>query len=100
MYEIPSKKFNQSQPLKHVKYWMRNDDATLFRMDDRNIQVNFNDRTKLVIFWTTKKMMMVHSIKEQGKLVALTHVNSQQPNSEEKKRYNMARSMLAAMSTR
>ncbi|OHT04096.1 CAMK family protein kinase [Tritrichomonas foetus] len=100
MYELPAKHFSSATPMKHVKYWMRNDDATLFRMDDRNIQVNFNDRTKLVIFWNNKKMMMVHSIKEAGKLVALTHVNSQQPNSEERKRYNVARSMLAAMSVR
>ncbi|KAK8866911.1 hypothetical protein M9Y10_009879 [Tritrichomonas musculus] len=100
MFELPAKKFNQNSPMKHVKYWMRNDDATLFRMDDRNIQVNFNDRIKLIIFWNSKKMMMVHSIREAGKLVALTHVNSQQANSEERKRYNVARSMLAAMSTR
>lgn len=100
MFELPAKKFPQNTPMKHVKYWMRNDDATLFRMDDRNIQVNFNDRIKLIIFWNTKKMMMVHSIREAGKLVALTQVNSQQANSEERKRYNVARSMLAAMSTR
>ena len=100
MFDLPSKKYNPNSTLRHVKYWMRNDEATLFRMDDRNIQVNFNDRTKLVIFWNNKKMMMVHSIKEPGKLLPLTYVNSQQPNSDERKRYNVARSMLAAMSVK
>lgn len=98
MYELPAHHYNQTTPMHHVKYWMRNDDATLFRMEDRNIQVNFNDRLKLLIFWNDKKMIMIHSIKETGKLLTLNDVNNMSPLSEEKKRFNVAKVMLAEMS--
>ena len=100
MFELPDHQYNQSNPMHHVKYWMRNDDATLFRMEDRNIQVNFNDRTKLLIFWNTKKMIMIHSIKETGKLLTLNDVNNMNPMRDEKKRFNVAKVMLAEMSGR
>ena len=98
MFELPDHQYDQSEPMHHVKYWMRNDDATLFRMEDRNIQVNFNDHTKLLIFWNTKKMIMIHSIKETGKLLSLNDVNNMNPMREEKKRFNVAKVMLAEMS--
>lgn len=98
MFELPEHRFNQSVPMRHVKYWMRNDQATLFRMDDRNIQVNFNDRTKLIIFWNTKQMMMVHNIKEIGQVIAISDVTNQSPMSEERKRFAVAKAMLAEMS--
>ena len=72
--------------------------STLFRMDDRNIQVNFNDRTKLIIFWNTKQMMMVHNIKESGQVIAISDVTNQSPSSEERKRFTVAKAMLAEMS--
>ena len=98
MYELPAHHYSSSIPMRHVKYWMRNDDATLFRMDDRNIQVNFNDRVKIIIFWNSKKMIMIHSIKETGKLLALNDVNNMSPLSEERKRFSVAKVMLAEMS--
>ncbi|OHT06860.1 CAMK family protein kinase [Tritrichomonas foetus] len=98
MYELPAHHYSQTIPMRHVKYWMRNNDATLFRMDDRNIQVNFNDRTKVVIFWNSKKMIMIHSIKETGKLLPLNDVNNMSPLSEERKRFSVAKAMLAEMS--
>ena len=100
MFELPENHPNPSQPLRHVKYWIRNDDATLFRMEDRDIQVNFNDRTKIVIFWSTKKLMMVHSIKESGRLVSLHDLDSSPVHAEEKKRFSVAKTLLAEMSGR
>lgn len=100
MYELPDKHFIPSKPMKHVKYWMRNDEATLFRMEDRDIQVNFNDRVKIVIFWSSKKLMMVHSIKESGRLIPLCDLGSGASNAEEKRRFTIAKAMLAEMSGR
>ena len=100
MYELPNIKLDPNQPLKHVKYWMRNDDATLFRMEDRDIQVNFNDRTKLIIFWGTKKLMMVQSIKELGKLIPISELGPNSSSTEEKKRFIVAKAMLNEMSGR
>jgi polo-like kinase 1 len=100
MFELPARPYSETAPLRHVKYWMRNDNATLFRMDDRNIQVNFNDRCKVVIFWETKKMTMVRNIRDAGKLVAFADLNEQGALNEEYKRFNIAKAMLAEMSTR
>ncbi|KAH0794112.1 CAMK family protein kinase [Histomonas meleagridis] len=100
MYELPKKPFDRFVPMRHVKYWMRNEEATLFRMDNRNIQVNFNDRTKLIIFWSTKKMIMVHSIKETARLKSLAEISSKPPYDEERKRFHFAKQMLTEMSER
>lgn len=100
MFELPSSKYNSAIPLRHVKYWIRNDEATLFRMEDRDIQVNFNDRTKIVIFWSTKKLMLVHSIKESGMLIGLTELANGVSHAEEKKRFSVAKQLLAEMSGR
>jgi polo-like kinase 1 len=100
MFELPPRPYSEAATLRHVKYWMRNDEATLFRMDDRNIQVNFNDRCKVVIFSGIKKMTMVRNIREAGNLIALSDVNAQGPLNEEYKRYNVAKAMLAEMTGR
>jgi polo-like kinase 1 len=100
MFELPARPYSQSVPLHHVKYWMRNDEATLFRMDDRNIQVNFNDRFKVVIFWNTKKMTMVKNIRDSGNLVSLADLTPQGPLVEEYKKFSVAKAMLAEMSGR
>jgi polo-like kinase 1 len=100
MYELPDERYSDAVPMRHVKYWMRNDDAALFRMDNRNIQVNFNDRKKVIIFWNAKKMLMVQSIRETGKLIPLAEVNAQGPLSEERRRIQVAKAMLAEMSGR
>ncbi|OHT14614.1 CAMK family protein kinase [Tritrichomonas foetus] len=98
MYEMPSKRYVSSSPLKHVKYWIRNEEAALFRLDDKNIQVNFNDRTKLVIFWNSRKMMIVQSIKDAGRPIPIAQVCAMPSSSDERKRYRVAKSMLAALS--
>jgi polo-like kinase 1 len=100
MFELPGARYSDAVPLRHVKYWMRSDEATLFRMDDRTIQVNFNDRTKVVIFWNTKMMTMVRNIRETGRLHALSDVTGQAHLSEERRRFEVAKGMLAEMSGR
>jgi polo-like kinase 1 len=100
MFELPEHRYSESVPLHHVKYWMRNDEATLFRMEDRNIQVNFNDRAKVVIFWNTKMMTMVRNIREAGRLLALSDVSASAQLAEERRRFNIAKEMLAEMSGR
>jgi polo-like kinase 1 len=98
MFRPPSGTFDPQTPLKHVKYWLRTDKATLFRMDDRNIQVNFVDRNKLFIFWSQKELMLVPTVFDQGKTMTLADVGSQAPDSEEKSRFLIAKEMLAIMS--
>jgi polo-like kinase 1 len=98
MFRIPPLKFERSTPMRHVKYWLRTEKATLFRMDDRNIQVNFADRQKLFIFWGERELMIVPTVFDQGKLIALSEVSSQSAESDEKARFLVAKEMLAIMS--
>jgi polo-like kinase 1 len=100
MYELPERRYSETVPLHHVKYWMRNDEATLFRMEDRNIQVNFNDRVKIVIFWNTKTMTMVRNIREAGRLLPLADVSAIGGLVDERRRFNIAKEMLTEMSGR
>jgi polo-like kinase 1 len=100
MFDLPERHYSETAPMKHVKYWMRNDQATLFRLDDRNIQVNFNDRCKLIIFWNSKKMMMVRNIRETGRMIPLADVSGQGPMNEERRRFKVAKDMLSEMSGR
>lgn len=100
MYRLPVIKQNQNIPMHHVKYWMRNDDATLFRMNDRNIQVNFNDHMKMIIFWSTKKMAMMESIKKHGQLIPLEQLTHNDDLEDERNRFVIAKKMLAEMSGR
>ncbi|OHT00103.1 Serine/threonine-protein kinase polo [Tritrichomonas foetus] len=97
MYHLPEEPFLPSTPMKHVKYWMRSDDSLLFRMDDRTIQVNFNDKLKLIIFWTTKKLMLVSNIKEPGKMVFIYDLPKLPGIDEEKRRFAIAKAMLEEM---
>jgi polo-like kinase 1 len=100
MFELPERNYSEAVPLHHVKYWVRNDEATLFRMDDRNIQVNFNDRVKVVIFWSTRMMTMIRNIRDTGRLIALDDVSALGSLTEERRRFNVAKERLAEMSGR
>ena len=99
MFQLPKETFDKYTPMKHVKYWMRDENATLFRMDNRDIQVNFSDRTKVVIFWSIKRMIMFHSIKETAELKSLSDLNNKSYD-EERKRFHATKQMLAEMSGR
>lgn len=103
MYTLPIEHYRDTIPLHHVKYWSRNDDATLFRLEDKIVQVNFNDRTKIVYFPEFKKMIMVTSIKETGKMIPVEELSSSNKHCkliEEQKRFTVAKDMLAEMNGR
>jgi polo-like kinase 1 len=100
MFDLPDRHYSEASPLKHVKYWMRNQEATLFRLDDRNIQVNFNDRCKLIIFWNAKKMMCVRNIRDIAPVLPISEITGPGPLSDERRRFNIAKEMLAEMSAR
>jgi polo-like kinase 1 len=97
MFRIPSAHWDAETQLTHVKYWLRTEQATLFRLDNRNIQVNFTDRQKLFIFWSQKELMVAPTVFDQGKLISLAEVSAQS-ESEEKARFLIAKEMLGIMS--
>lgn len=98
MFEIPNEIFDQDEPMLHVKYWMRTKDVTLFRMNNRNIQLNFVDRRKLIIFWNIRKLMSVSTIYDYGELHKLHDVSKRPDGDDEKWRLEMAKQLLSIMS--
>ena len=98
MFEIPDEKCDPNVPLLHVKYWSRNEEATLFRMNNRNIQLNFQDRKKLIIFWNNRKLMIVPSIYDSGHLYRIHDVLKKPDDDDMKTRLVFAKQVLAEMS--
>lgn len=98
MFEIPEEKCDPNVPLLHVKYWSRNEEATLFRMNNRNIQLNFQDRKKLIIFWNSRKLMIVPSIYDSGHLYRIHDVLKKGDDDDMKTRLVFAKQVLAEMS--
>jgi polo-like kinase 1 len=100
MFTLPTVRSSKYVPLKHVKYWMRTRDATLFRMDDRNVQVNFNDKLKLIIFAATNKMMCVSNIKDTAELIRIDGLAMMPGKDDERKRFAVAKAILEQMNAK
>lgn len=98
MFDVPNEKCDPKIPLLHVKYWSRNEEAILFRMNNRNIQLNFNDRKKLIIFWNSRKLMLVPSIFDYGKLFSIHDISKKEDDNDMKQRLIFAKQVLAEMS--
>jgi polo-like kinase 1 len=97
MFRLPAAQCSPSTPLVHVKYWLRTEQAVLFRMQDRNIQVNFADHQKLFIFWSQKELMLAPSILDAGTVIPLSQMNHRSDASDEKARFLIAKEMLSVM---
>lgn len=98
LYKIESDYYDSSSPLCHVKYFVKKNDSILFKMNDKNIQVNFNDNKKLLIFWNIKKMCLVKLLKEKCNLLDLKDVVAMNYNREEYKKYKDAKELLYLLS--
>ena len=97
MYQLPDKKFDPHEPLHHVKYWFRDEQALVFRMEDKNIQVNFNDRTKLVILWHDKKLFMVKNIRQEAEVIPFDDIMKNPAFEEQKNRFQEAKALISKM---
>ena len=98
MYTLPPAPYNRSVPLRHVKYYLRNSGATLFRMDQKDVQVNFDDKVKVIYFTRTKKMLMVSSLKEKSRPILVDLLKTSRVMSEEKSRYERVHAMIVELS--
>lgn len=98
MFTLPLTPYSKLLPLRHVKYWLRSDNATLFRMDQKDVQVNFTDKVKIAYFPHTKRMMMVTNLKEKTRAILTDSLKSSRTLSEEKKRYEKVKELLIQLS--
>ena len=97
MYELPHKHYNRNLPLKHIKQWTRSKDAILFKFDDKNVQVNFDDHHKMFIFTATKKFFVVKSIKETGRPISFNDVKNMGLMKDDLRRFSVAKGMLSVI---
>ncbi|OHS96120.1 Serine/threonine-protein kinase PLK1 [Tritrichomonas foetus] len=97
MFELPAKPYSRNSPLRHIKRWTTSPDAILFKLDDRNVQVNFEDHYKMFIFTASRKFFIVRSIKETGKPISFNDVKNIGPMKDEVRRFSIAKGMLSAV---
>ena len=98
MFSLPATPYTKSLPLRHVKYFLRNSSATLFRMDQKDVQVNFDDKTKVIYFTRTRKMLMVNNLKEKTHPILVDSLKASHALTEEKSRYDRVHAMLVELS--
>ncbi|MCB0368664.1 MAG: hypothetical protein KDD45_04255 [Bdellovibrionales bacterium] len=69
-----------------MKKWIKSDQAILFRLNNKIVQINFNDKSQLM-FYTQKDLLLYSS--PQGKDKQVLDLNSPEikKNSEISKRY-------------
>ena len=98
MFSLPATPYSKSIPLRHVKYFLRNNNATLFRMDQKDVQVNFDDKIKVIYFTRTRKMLMVTNLKEKSRPILVDSLKASHALTEEKSRYDRVHAMLVELS--
>ena len=87
--------FDSAIPLFNVKCYVKNDDSILFKLNDKNIQVNFKDYQKLIIFWNAKKMCFFKNINEKCNLLDIKFVASMNSNSDELRKFKKSKELLS-----
>ena len=85
--EIETENFDPNVPLPHVKFFLSKNDSFLFKLSDRNIQVNFNDHSKMIIFWLTKKVCFFRAMNDKCQLIDLNEIINMNANTDEKQKY-------------
>ena len=98
LYELDRVKCDSSIPLHNVKYFVKKNDAVLFKLNDRNIQANFNDYKKMIVFWQTKKACLFTSFKEKCSLLSLNELIGMNSNCDESKKYYLIKDSLTELS--
>lgn len=96
MYDLPTTLYSAAIPLQHVKDWVRSDGALLFKLENGDMQVNFEDKKKLFIFTSWKKIILVDNIRNSAPLIHIDQLRSE-PASEESRRLALARKLMGRL---
>ena len=99
MYKIPTTRAESNKPLRYVRHWIRDGARILFRFDNGDVQVNFEDSMKLFVYWGDQKLMVSSGLKISGRCLKLEEVGNE-GNEEEKRRLAVAKKMLKASAVR
>lgn len=96
--DAASKNINPNLPLLNVKYFLCKNDSFLFKFSDRNIQVNFSDHTKMIIFANNKKVCFLRSMTDKCCLLDLNEVANMNADSDERQKFKNAKLLLNDLS--
>ena len=91
--DFPRIRQDEEVPMRHVKYCMRNENGMMFRMDNRVTQINFPDRSKLIVFWEEKSLITTHSLFGNGLFMTIESMEKS-GNEDLKKKYCVAKKMI------
>ncbi|KAK8837596.1 hypothetical protein M9Y10_036127 [Tritrichomonas musculus] len=97
-YELESAPYDPDYIFHNIKRFVKYEDSILFKLDGMNFQVNFNDHSKLIIFWNLKKFCFFKSFNEFSTLLDLKKVTSMNPDSDEHKKIKQANVLLSELS--
>ena len=97
-YELESTPYDPDYIFHNIKRFVKYEDSILFKLDGMNFQVNFNDHSKLIIFWNLKKFCFFKSFNEFSTLLDLKKVTSMNPDSDEHKKIKQANVLLSELS--
>lgn len=100
LYKLENEIYDLYNPLYNVKYFVKKNDAILFQMSTKDIQVDFIDQRKLIIFWNIKKMCLFKGVDEKFNLINLKDMTAMDPNCEENIKYKVAKELLMSLSAK
>ena len=95
MFVLPLEHFKPKEPMHHVKYFLRKKDVILFRMENRVVQVIFEDKTKVIVNFSTKQMLVTKSLFEKG---VVYNLESTKNNKEAHDLYEKVKALLNELS--
>lgn len=88
---------SKEQPLVYVKKWMRTNHALLFRLSNKIVQINFVDKTELVLSSVNKTVTYMNKKGEKNTYPISSALDS--TNAEMTKRLKYTKEILATMIT-
>ena len=93
-FKMDKRDYDPTVPLLNVNCYVKNEESILFKLSNNNIQVNFSDYKKLIIFWKTKKMCFLRNFREKCNLQDINEESGMKLNSDELKKYKISKEML------
>ena len=97
-YNLPRFNYDPKVYLHNITSFIKNEDSILFQLDDMNFQINFDDNVKMIILWNDKKLCFFRSFKEKCTLLDWNNVASMNSNSDELKKFKLAKVLLSNLS--
>lgn len=96
-YDLPTDEYDSSETLHYIKYFLVKNDAIIFKFNDKNVQVDFNDHKKLFILWNSKQMCLVRNIKDKCNFLSFHDVTNMDSQSDEYKKFMITKELMAEL---